>query len=198
MNLIVALGNIGSQYEQTRHNIGFMSFDYYFKSLESSIDFTFENKFNSIIIRIKYNIFIKPLTYMNNSGQAVSDIFRFYKLDFTKDRILVIHDDLDLAFSKIKIKFSGNSGGHNGLNSIDKYIGPDYYRLRVGIGRPKNILNVSNDINDISKYVLTKFNKDELEILNTTTFIITSQIINDFIMGKSLLELQNKYNNKIR
>ena len=151
--LISGLGNPGSEYEDTRHNIGFAVID----AIAKEYDFPgFSNKFSSLIsskiIGSNKITLLKPQTFMNLSGNAVSQVINFYKID-SKD-VIVIHDDLDLSLAKIKIKIAGGSGGHNGIKSIDQHIGLDYYRLRIGIGRPNNSFNVSD-------FVLTKFSNEE-------------------------------------
>ncbi len=185
MKLIVGLGNPGNQYKHTRHNIGFMAIDCYLQSLD--LEFIVQTKFKSHFLKIDNAIFIKPQTYMNLSGESVTKIVNYFNI---KD-ILVIHDDLDLNFGNIKIKFGGNSGGHNGLKSIDKYITNQYTRLRVGIGHPRNI----DDKICVSDYVLQNFNNIELEQLKQI-FKITNSAIQSFISNDSLMDLQNKYNTK--
>ena len=100
---------------------------------------------------------LKPLTFMNLSGKAVSEIVNFYKIKL--DHTFVIHDDLDLELSKVKIKQGGGNGGHNGLESIDQFIGENYFRIRIGIDHPGH-----KDL--VSSYVLNKFSKSEEEIIN--------------------------------
>lgn len=196
MNLIVGLGNIGTKYEITRHNVGFMCLDYYIREYVSNLNF--ENNFSAQIAKIDSVLFIKPQTYMNNSGLSLKSICSFYKIDSIKDNILVIQDDLDLEFGKIRIKFAGGSGGHNGIKSIDTNIGKNYFRLKIGIGRPSN-----DKINDISAleskasivdYVLSDFMKSEIDILNDMIFLKAANLINDFISNTPLIMLQNKYN----
>jgi len=137
MYLIVGLGNIGKQYQKTRHNLGFMvvdriieEFDFStpmsFKKLESDISFG-EIGESRIIVS-------KPLTFMNLSGLAVGKIANYYKIPI--DRILVIHDDIDLDLSSIKAKIGGGNAGHNGLKSIEEHIGKHFARIRFGVGRP--------------------------------------------------------------
>ncbi len=154
MNLIVGLGNIGEKYQLTRHNVGFLVIDEMTKTLTTSnINKT---NFKADVLKSGYDLFVKPKTYMNLSGQAVVSIKDYYKIDI-KD-IIVIHDDLDLPFGTIKFKIGGGHGGHNGLKSIDSHIGKDYIRVRIGIGKP-------TDKKDISNYVLSRFSKEELNKL---------------------------------
>ena len=159
MFLFVGLGNYGKEYENTRHNVGFMAVD---KIIEQ-YNFTYQTKkFHSEIYNGNINnnkcIIIKPQTYMNNSGIAVSEVSKFYKIQL-KD-IYVFQDDMDITIGKVKYKISGSSAGHNGIKSIDSMIGKDYNRVRIGIGRPKFD-------NDIINFVLNKFTKeDKTEIDN--------------------------------
>ncbi|CAM3803965.1 aminoacyl-tRNA hydrolase [Arcobacter cloacae] len=154
MYLIVGLGNIGDKYQFTRHNIGFMVIDEITKNLSTS---NINNpNFQSTLLKSGYNLFSKPTTYMNNSGVAVHSIKEYYKIDL--ENIIVIHDDLDLPFGAVKFKIGGGHGGHNGLRSLDSHIGKDYIRVRIGIGKPKEKLDVAN-------YVLSNFSKEEMNQL---------------------------------
>lgn len=187
MKLIVGLGNPGSQYKNTRHNVGFMAIDCYLQN--ANTNYKNEIKFQSHFFKINNTIFAKPQTYMNLSGESISKIVSYYKI---KD-ILVIHDDLDLSFGSIKIKFGGNSGGHNGLKSIDKHITNQYTRLRIGIDHPRNI----NHNICVSDYVLQNFTNNEIESLKKI-FNITNNAIESFISNDNLLDLQNKYNKRMQ
>jgi PTH1 family peptidyl-tRNA hydrolase len=154
MHLIVGLGNIGEKYQLTRHNIGFMVIDEITKNLSTS---NINNpNFQSTLLKSGYNLFAKPTTYMNNSGVAVHAIKEYYKIDL--ENIIVIHDDLDLPFGTVKFKIGGGHGGHNGLRSLDAHITKDYIRVRIGIGKPKDKLDVAN-------YVLSNFSKEEINLL---------------------------------
>jgi len=154
MHLIVGLGNIGEQYQLTRHNVGFLVIDEITKSLQSSnIN---KSNFKANVLKSGYNLYVKPTTYMNNSGQAVVAIKDYYKIDI--EDIIVIHDDLDLPFGTVKFKVGGGHGGHNGLRSLDSHIGKDYIRVRIGIGKPEDKSQVAN-------YVLSNFSKEELNKL---------------------------------
>jgi PTH1 family peptidyl-tRNA hydrolase len=132
MTLIVGLGNIGTKYENTRHNIGFMVVD----KIVNDLNLTAINKpaFKGEVYKSKDFILLKPSTYMNLSGQSAIIVKNFYKCE----DIIVIHDDLDLSFGCMKFKIGGSSGGHNGLKSMDECCGNEYKRVRIGIGRPKN------------------------------------------------------------
>lgn len=177
MKLIVGLGNIGKNYEYTRHNIGFEILDQYLGDIKWS-----NNQYGNYY-KDKKIIFLKPSTYMNLSGNAVSYFIKYFKIDI--QNVLIIHDDMDLSLGSIRLKSDSGAGGHNGIYSIIQSIGTKkFLRLKIGISRPNN-----NSI----EHVLGKFNKSEMEILNKNTKKINS-LIYDFITDLSLEELMNKYN----
>ncbi|MDR1488852.1 MAG: aminoacyl-tRNA hydrolase [Holosporales bacterium] len=155
MILIVGLGNPGVRYAYTRHNIGFMAVDYIARRLNFS---RFLSEFSSLVseklIEKEKVIIQKPQTFMNLSGGAVQKIVSFYKIP--TDCVFVIHDDIDLVLYDIRIKYAGGNGGHNGLRSIDGGVGKNYWRIRIGIGRPF-------DKNEVPDYVLSNFYKNELQ-----------------------------------
>ncbi|MGR3616175.1 MAG: aminoacyl-tRNA hydrolase [Paracoccaceae bacterium] len=135
MKLFVGLGNPGSKYERNRHNIGFMALD----SIADAHGFgPWKSKFQSRISEGRLGsekvMLLKPETFMNRSGQAVGEAMRFYKIDSTD--VTVLHDELDLAPGKVRVKAGGGHAGHNGLRSIHEHIGPHYDRVRLGIGHP--------------------------------------------------------------
>lgn len=181
MKLIIGLGNPGKEYENTRHNIGFMVLDNYLK------DSSWQKKFNALytaeVINNEKVIFVKPETYMNLSGNSVIEFINFYKIE-NKD-ILVIHDDLDLPFGKIRIKTNSSAGGHNGIKSIINRIGNNNFtRLKIGISH-----NTNGDTKD---FVLGKFNKEQLAQLEKT-YLLTNKIIEDFIKY-DINKVMNDYN----
>lgn len=181
MKLVVGLGNPGKEYENTRHNIGFMSLDHYLGTVKYSKKFNAEYYETNIDVE-KY-IFIKPLSYMNLSGKVVYDFVNFYKLDLSD--VLVIQDDMDLEFGKIRIKINSLSGGHNGIKDIIKYLNStSFARIKVGIAHNRNM--------DTKDYVLSKFSKEELNILSNS-FSVVDKIIEDF-SKLSIQELMSKYN----
>jgi PTH1 family peptidyl-tRNA hydrolase len=154
MHLIVGLGNIGEKYQYTRHNVGFMVIDKMTKNLTTSnIN---NSNFQSTLLKSGYNLFSKPTTFMNNSGDAVHAIKEYYKINL--EDIIVIHDDLDLPFGTVKFKIGGGHGGHNGLRSLDAHITKEYIRVRIGIGKP-------SDKGDVANYVLSNFSKEEMNKL---------------------------------
>lgn len=168
MYLIVGLGNIGKEYENTRHNFGFIVVDEIIKYYNiNNHQVKFSSDTYSGEIDNKKVIIIKPRTYMNKSGLAVLQIKSFYKIFV--NNIFVFHDDLDLEFLKIKYKIAGSSAGHNGIKNIDESIGKNYNRIRLGIGRPENK-------EDIINFVLRKFNDGELKQIKLLTEKINPNI----------------------
>ncbi len=158
MFLIVGLGNPGSEYDKTRHNVGFMTVD----ELAQTYRFTpFKAKFDGLIAEGKIaneKIYIlKPQTYMNLSGNSVIKAANFYKI--LPQNIIVIHDDMDLPVGKIKAKSGGGTGGHNGLKSIDAAVSPNYNRIRIGVGHP----NQGGEA--VINHVLSRFSKADTEII---------------------------------
>ena len=157
MLLLVGLGNPGSNYTNTRHNIGFKIIDAINTHFKLSKQ---KPKFKGLLttgnIDEKKIYAIKPLTFMNNSGTAIKELIDYFKIE-AKD-VIVFHDDMDIDFGKVKAKFGGGSAGHNGIESIDKFIGKDYSRVRVGIGHPGNKVDVTN-------WVLGKFKTAEKDLI---------------------------------
>ena len=154
MLLLVGLGNPTPDSENNRHNVGFKIIDTINKKFSLSKQ---KPKFKGLLttgnIEGKKIYAIKPLTFMNNSGICIRELLEYFK--FEAENVIVFHDDLDIEFEKIKAKFGGSSAGHNGIASIDKFIGKDYSRVRIGIGKPKIPVEVSD-------YVLQNFDEDEL------------------------------------
>jgi len=158
MILIVGLGNPGEKYESTRHNIGFRAVDQLRKDLRLS-DFDFDKKSNSFFSKNSDLILVKPDTYMNLSGQAVTSLSSYYKIR-EKDKI-IIHDDIDLTIGQIKISKDRGPAGHKGVESIIKNLGTkNFIRIRIGI---KPILGKPKKTED---FVLKKFSKEEKKIIN--------------------------------
>ncbi|QRN41624.1 MAG: aminoacyl-tRNA hydrolase [Neisseriaceae bacterium] len=148
IRLIVGLGNPGSEYDLTRHNIGFLTLDVLAK--KRGVFFKAEKKFLAEITKIQFLgdqiILMKPNTFMNLSGQAVGVVSNYFKI--RPEEILVIHDELDLQPGRIKLKKGGNHGGHNGLKDIDAKLGSNaYYRLRIGIGHPRDCVEGQKTVN---------------------------------------------------
>lgn len=154
--LIVGLGNPGNEYALTRHNVGFMAID-----ALAPAESTWKNEKNALTTRAEINglkvIFVKPQTYMNNSGQAVAALMQFYKVPL--ENIIVIHDDMDLKTGDLREKVGGGSAGHNGIKSIDAFIGKEYHRIRIGIGHPRDF----DSLIDPADWVLGKFDNEQLK-----------------------------------
>ena len=146
-HLVIGLGNPGDEYAGTRHNVGFMAVDAIAAHYKLP---AWKKKFKSQLTGVGF-ILIKPFTFMNLSGDAVGEAMRFYQL--APEDVIVFHDDLDLQPGHVKIKQGGGSGGHNGLKSLDAHIGPDYWRVRIGIGHPGQ----KGDV--VTNYVLGNFAK---------------------------------------
>ena len=184
MKMIVGLGNPGKEYEKTRHNVGFMLVDHYL--LEHNIDKLHE-KFNGAYQKLIINdtefIILKPLSYMNLSGEVVRKYSQYFKIN-PKD-ILIIHDDLDMPLGKIKLKSKGSSGGHNGIkNIIENMKTEEIPRFKVGIGKDKNM--------NTKDYVIGKFDKSSLEKIEKIK-VFSNDIIDDFL-SKDFEKLMSKYN----
>ena len=153
MLLFVGLGNPTPDSENNRHNVGFKIIDTINKEFNLSKQ---KPKFKGLLTTGNINnqkvYAIKPLTFMNNSGICIRELIEYFKID--AEDVIVFHDDLDIDFTKIKAKFGGSSAGHNGIASIDKFIGKEYSRVRIGIGKPDSKIEVSD-------FVLTNFTDDE-------------------------------------
>ena len=186
MLLLVGLGNPGPKDINNRHNIGFKIID----AVNSHFKLSKQKpKFKGLLttgIISEHKVYaIKPLTFMNNSGTAIKELIDYFKID-AKD-VIVFHDDLDIEFGKIRAKFAGSSAGHNGIESIDKFIGKDYSRVRIGIGKPKTK-------SEVSDHVLKDFDEDEMQQLEK----ITNDIINSIsiLIDKKLDLFSSTVNNK--
>ncbi|MFA6143732.1 MAG: aminoacyl-tRNA hydrolase [Sulfurimonas sp.] len=148
MMLIVGLGNPGSAYATTRHNIGFMVIDELCR--RRSVVNVSKSSFDGELFKMGIHFLLKPLTFMNLSGKSILAVKNFYKID----DVIVVHDDLDLPFGALRFKKGGGHGGHNGLKSTDSAISPEYTRVRMGIGKPEHKSQVAD-------YVLHSFSPDE-------------------------------------
>lgn len=173
MKLIVGLGNPGKEYENTRHNIGFIFIDNFAK--KNNLTFNKE-KFNGLYVDTIINgekiILLKPLSYMNLSGEVVKKYVDFFKINI--DDILVINDDLDLDIGRIRLRPNGSSGGHNGLKNIANNLNSENFkRLKIGISNDKRI--------DTKDYVLGKFTKEEQSIIDSKKNTI-NDLLNDYLM----------------
>ena len=186
MFLFVGLGNPTPNSENNRHNIGFKIID----AINSKFKLSKQKpKFKGLLttgnINEKKVYAIKPLTFMNNSGICIRELIEYFKIE--AENIIVFHDDLDIDFGKIKTKFGGSSAGHNGIESIDKFIGKYYSRVRIGIGKP-------NDKIAVSDYVLKDFDDDEKQQLETLKNNITENLA--ILIDKKLDLFSSTVNNK--
>ena len=186
MLLFVGLGNPTPDSENNRHNVGFNIIDTINKKFSLSKQ---KPKFKGLLttgnIGDKKVYAIKPLTFMNNSGVCIRELIEYFKID--AEDVIVFHDDLDIEFGKIKAKFGGSSAGHNGIASIDKFIGKDYSRVRIGIGKPKNGIEVAD-------YVLQNFDEDESIGIEKISKDITESI--SILVEKKLDLFSSAVNNK--
>ncbi len=186
MLLLVGLGNPTPNSENNRHNIGFKIIDSINKKFSLSKQ---KPKFKGLLttgnIEGEKVYAIKPLTFMNNSGICIRELLEYFKID--AENVIVFHDDLDLEFGRIKAKFGGSSAGHNGIASIDKFIGNDYSRVRIGIGKPKSKIEVSD-------FVLQNFDEDEILSINKISENITDSI--GILIKKNLDLFSSTVNNK--
>tara|TARA_B100000530_G_scaffold274485_1_gene187321 strand:+ start:439 stop:999 length:561 start_codon:yes stop_codon:yes gene_type:complete len=186
MILLVGLGNPTPDSNDNRHNVGFKIID----SINRKFGLTKQKpKFKGLLttgnISNKKVYAIKPLTFMNNSGICIRELIEYFKID--AEDVIVFHDDLDVDFAKIKVKFGGSSAGHNGIESIDKFIGKDYSRVRVGIGKPEKKIEVSD-------FVLTNFTEEEkVDLEKVIQNIIDSMPI---LIDKKLNLFSSTVNNK--
>lgn len=185
--LVVGLGNPGLQYEQTRHNVGFMAVD----MLAENLSFSFKkNKMDALIGETKVKdlkiLVIKPQTYMNNSGSAVTKIARFYKIPI--DRIIVIQDDISLDVGKLRMRRKGSDGGQKGMRDIIELFGNDnIMRIKIGVGAKPH------PDYDLADWVLSRFKDDEKENLNSA--LKKSNLALKEIFTRGIDSAMNKYNN---
>lgn len=168
MWLLVGLGNPGKDYENTRHNVGFMAADEIIRRFSfSGPNSKFHAEFYSGNIESHKVLILKPQTYMNKSGISVAEAVKFYKIPL--DKVIVFQDELDLPNAKIRVKKGGGAGGHNGIKDIDNKIGKDYHRVRIGIDHP-------GDRNRVSDYVLKPFNKEQALTIEELNWRIAENI----------------------
>jgi len=188
MTLFVGLGNPGSQYENTRHNIGF-------KVIDKLVDDCAINglpardisktSFHGKLYRSATTFFLKPTTFMNLSGKSLIAVKHFFKIEL--EDIIVIHDDIDLPFGAVRFKKGGGHGGHNGLKSIDSMVGKEYLRVRIGVGKPEHRSQVSD-------YVLHDFNADEEAMLEKLILHVTEA--SKALLTEELHEVKSRYSLK--
>ena len=187
IKLIVGLGNPGSEYSRNRHNIGFMVID----ELLSRAAGSFKRKSKSDLAQIEISgekVFLqKPMTYMNSSGDAVKQLCRREKIKPAE--VLVIYDDLDIKPGRIRIRFGGGAGGHNGIKSITARFGaPDYGRVKLGIGRPGSTAAVAD-------YVLSDFSENEKELIEKVVSVSADAVL--MLCDEGYGAAMNTYNGEI-
>lgn len=163
--IIAGLGNPGDQYTSTRHNVGFLLVDEMADRWGARVSSEkWQACYGSHVVEERKTHLLKPLTFMNRSGRAVAPFVRFYKV--RPDQLLVIHDDLDMAPGRIKLVKGGGAGGHKGIKSIAEILGTrDFYRLKIGIGRPGQ-----GDVHaefPVDKYVLSNFSEEQYDLLQS-------------------------------
>ena len=184
MMLLVGLGNPNPNNSNNRHNVGFLVIDAINQKFKLSKQ---KPKFKGLLTTGKINeqkvYAIKPLTFMNSSGICIKELIEYFKIDVKN--VFVFHDDMDIDLGKIKVKFGGSSAGHNGIESIDKNIGKNYSRVRIGIGRPKNNSTGAD-------HVLDNFSNEEMDYVQSVTKNIIESLA--ILINKDLDLFSSKIN----
>ncbi|MCX7771982.1 MAG: aminoacyl-tRNA hydrolase [Clostridia bacterium] len=159
MFVIAGLGNMGAQYERTRHNVGFDTIDYLAAQYRiGPFKFKHKSEIGEGVIQGQKVMLVKPQTYMNNSGEALREILDYYKVP--SQNLIVVYDDIDLDVGRLRIRGKGSAGTHNGMRSIVSHLGTDDFpRIRIGIGKPPEKM-------DLAAYVLSRFSEEERKPLN--------------------------------
>lgn len=185
--LIVGLGNPGIKYDNTRHNAGFNALDYLAKNFNLSINkVKFNSTMDSHMIFNKKCVLIKPMSYMNNSGENVIKFMNFYKIPI--ENTIVLYDDIFLEPSKIKIRRRGGHGGHNGIRSIIDFVESDEFpRIKIGVG------NKQNENLDLADWILSKFNKKDFELMNQSYINCLKSL--EYIVNGEIEKAMNEFNN---
>lgn len=189
MRIIVGLGNPTLKYSKTRHNVGFETIDVLSKKYKIKVK---KNQFKALIgegfINDEKVILVKPMTYMNNSGEAVKEIVDYYKVNPNED-LIVISDDLNLDVGVLRLRSKGSAGGHNGLKSIIKCVGTESFdRVRIGVGKvPAN--------RDVITHVLSRFGKEDRKIVKES-FIVSAQAI-ECVITDGMEKAMSKFNGPI-
>lgn len=188
--LVAGLGNPGAQYAHTRHNAGFLVVDRFGQRFGAS--WSEDRKFRSRVARVEVSdrkvLLCEPQTYMNASGEAVAPLAEYYKV--TLDHLLVVVDDADLPLGQIRLRPSGSSGGHHGLESIEKHLGArEFARLRVGIGRS------DRNLREITGHVLGRFSADEKDLLEKVLERAARQV--ECFITAGVLSAMNEFNGAV-
>ncbi len=176
-HLLIGLGNPGDAYVSTRHNVGFMAVDEIAARERCP---AWKKKFKGLVTGADNFILLKPQTFMNLSGESALAAMQFYQLD--APQVIVFHDDLDLLPGQIKIKQGGGAAGHNGLKSLDAHIGKDYWRVRLGIGRPMTSEGVAVKGDAVTNYVLHPFAKADKKWLEPLLSALADSV--DLLLSK--------------
>lgn len=184
-HIVVGLGNVGGEYDNTRHNAGFIAIDALAKKYGASID---RVKFHAMVaeaaIADKRVLLMKPTTYMNNSGVAVSEAAGFYKIP--AENVIVLHDEISFDVGVMRIRRKGSAGGHNGLKSLIAHLGSDAFpRIKIGVGKKP-----SPDY-DLVDFVLGKFSKEDLRVLDEENANIISSV--ELILAGKIEDAMNKF-----
>jgi PTH1 family peptidyl-tRNA hydrolase len=191
--LIVGLGNPEPKYDQTRHNIGFAAIDALSRGwkIPLSENRKFQGEYGEGIAPSGAKLrLLKPLTYMNRSGQSIQAVTNWYKL--SSESVLVIYDEMDLPVGKTRLRLSGSAGGHNGMKSAIAHLGNDKFpRLRIGIGKPKT---VSTEDKDTVSHVLGKFNVAEMELMEQVLTFVTECV--ELSIQQGVEKAMNRCNSK--
>ena len=187
MKLIVGLGNIGKEYDHTRHNIGFMTVDAL--AAAKGAEFKLDSKHHAMTATVMLSgekvMLVKPTTYMNESGQAVGPLMKYYNLDLAD--LLVVQDDMDMDLGRLRLRAKGSAGGHNGIKSITNHLATqNFSRLKFGIGHP------SHQHQAVVDFVLGKFGKDEdVDVLRGIDKAL--EIFEAFANGDDMPTLMNAF-----
>ena len=183
MYLIVGLGNPEEDYSSTRHNMGFNTINKISKEYDIEVNKKkFKGLYGTGMIEGEKVILLKPQTFMNLSGESIKEVVDFYKIE--NDDIIVIYDDMDVDLGTIKIRKKGGPGSHNGMKSVVQYLGTDFARIRVGIGRPED--------NDFIRYVIGPIPEEEQEILDKSTTAAKNAVVE--IIKSGVDNAMNKFN----
>jgi PTH1 family peptidyl-tRNA hydrolase len=190
--LIVGLGNPGSQYELTRHNAGFLALDYFADEQGWSLCAEkWQGLHGGGLLTEQRVILVKPKTFMNRSGECVSRFAAFHRI--CPERILILHDDLDLPQGKIKVAAKGGAGGHNGIRSLIQHLGgQNFARLKIGIGRPPR--NEQGQGMPVERYVLSAFGDEELTLFNSRLPLIQEAV--ELFISQGVAQCMNQINGR--
>jgi PTH1 family peptidyl-tRNA hydrolase len=184
MLLIVGLGNPGARYAGTRHNVGFETVDLLARRHSASFARKFRGQYAVVQLSGEGVVLLKPMTFMNDSGESVAAAARWFKLE--PARVLVIHDDMDLALGKLRLRPRGSSGGHRGVESVIRHLGTtEFPRLKIGIGRPPAGM-------DPVEYVLSRFTPEERAIIDQTIARAADAI--EFLVTHTIDETMSRFN----